>query len=106
MSALAIEMGQKNHEIVPTTLISRIAGLKKVHAVSVAAGGERILQGGATKAIALLHKNKLIYHTNKQYDGYKLTYLGYDYLALKTLAQRSVLASCAHRFHLSALAAR
>ncbi len=45
----AVEMGMKNHEIVPTQLIARIAGLKS---------------GMAFKIIAILHKNKLIYHEN------------------------------------------
>ena len=47
----AIEMGMKNHELVPTTLIARIAGLKK---------------GGAYKVIKLLHRNKLVFHENKK----------------------------------------
>ncbi|GAB5366083.1 hypothetical protein AAMO2058_001113900 [Amorphochlora amoebiformis] len=69
----AVEMGMKNHEIVPTELICRIAGLKK---------------GGASKMITLLHKNKLIFHDAKKYDGYRLTYLGYDFLALKAFSAR------------------
>lgn len=73
----AIEMGQKNHELVPTPLICRIAGLKG---------------GGAFKIIInLLHKNKLIFHESKQYDGYRLTYLGYDYLALRAFVTRGVI---------------
>ncbi len=72
----AIEMGQKNHDVVPTPLIARIAGLKR---------------GGAAKAITLLHKNKLIYHDAKKYDGYRLTYTGYDYLALRTFVSRGLI---------------
>jgi RIO kinase 2 len=70
-------MGQKNHELVPTPLICRIAGLKS---------------GGAFKVINSLHKNKLLFHQSEQYDGYRLTYMGYDYLALKAFVSRGVVA--------------
>lgn len=30
-------------------------------------------------------------HTGKKYDGYKLAYLGYDYLALQTFIKRGIL---------------
>jgi hypothetical protein len=73
----AVEMGQKNHELVPTPLICRIAGLKT---------------GGAFKVINSLHKNKLLFHQSDQYDGYRLTYMGYDYLALKVFVSRGVVA--------------
>jgi len=69
----AIELGMKNHELVPTTLIVTLARLK---------------HGGAKKAIEVLHKNKLLWHSGAQYDGYRLTYPGYDFLALKALAAR------------------
>ncbi|KAK2080467.1 hypothetical protein QBZ16_000320 [Prototheca wickerhamii] len=51
----AVEMGQKNHEIVPSTLVDTIARLK--------------------------------------YDGYRLTNLGYDYLAIRTLTARGNMVS-------------
>eukprot|EP00466_Bigelowiella_natans_P008172 jgi/Bigna1/92478/estExt_fgenesh1_pm.C_260019 len=69
----AVEMGMKNHEVVPTKLICQIAGLK---------------HGGAHKLIGNLHRNKLIYHDAKKYDGYRLTYRGYDFLALKAFKAR------------------
>jgi len=72
---LAVEMGMKNHEFVPTPLINSIAKLKR---------------GGSYKFLNLLHRNKLVYHESKKYDGYKLTYLGYDFLALKTFRERNV----------------
>ena len=72
----------KNHELVPTPLIARIANLKK---------------GGAMKNIRLLHKNKLIFHEAKKYDGYRLTYLGYDYLALKAMVQRGMITGLGRR---------
>eukprot|EP01103_Thecamoeba_quadrilineata_P012628 TRINITY_DN32_c0_g2_i1.p1 TRINITY_DN32_c0_g2~~TRINITY_DN32_c0_g2_i1.p1 ORF type:complete len:492 (-),score=107.37 TRINITY_DN32_c0_g2_i1:93-1532(-) len=71
-----VEMGMKNHEIVPTQLIAAIAKLKR---------------GGTFKSLTELHKNKLIFHDAKKYDGYKLTYGGYDFLALKALTQRSTI---------------
>ncbi|CEI96038.1 Putative Atypical/RIO/RIO2 protein kinase [Rhizopus microsporus] len=53
----AVEMGSKNHEVVPTSLIAQIAQLR---------------------------------HGD---DGYRLTYGGYDYLALKTFAKRGTVYS-------------
>ncbi|CAM0884004.1 unnamed protein product [Alopecurus aequalis] len=74
----ACEMGMRNHEIVPAELVDRIAGLK---------------HGGTYKVLRNLLKNKLVHHENKKYDGYRLTYLGYDFLAIKTLVNRGVFAS-------------
>lgn len=78
----AVEMGMKNHDLVPTPLICKIAGLKA---------------GGAFKHIGSLHRNKLIVHENKKYDGYRLTYQGYDYLALKALTARGVISGIGSR---------
>ncbi|OCL08602.1 hypothetical protein AOQ84DRAFT_318143 [Glonium stellatum] len=67
----AVEMGSKNHEIVPTPLITQIAGLR---------GGS-----GVHKCISSLAKVGLIAKVkNAKYDGYRLTYGGLDYLALNT----------------------
>uniref|UniRef100_A0ACD5VVY6 Uncharacterized protein n=1 Tax=Avena sativa TaxID=4498 RepID=A0ACD5VVY6_AVESA len=74
----ACEMGMRNHEIVPAELVDRIAGLK---------------HGGTYKVLRNLLKNKLVHHDSKKYDGYRLTYLGYDFLAIKTLVNRGVFAS-------------
>ncbi|KAL4854074.1 Serine/threonine-protein kinase rio2 [Chlorella vulgaris] len=74
----AVEMGQKNHEIVPSSLVDTIAGLK---------------HGGTFKCLKLLLRNKLVHHDNSKYDGYRLTYLGYDYLAIKALVNRGVISS-------------
>ncbi|EFN51844.1 hypothetical protein CHLNCDRAFT_27453, partial [Chlorella variabilis] len=73
----AVEMGQKNHEIVPCSLIDSIAGLK---------------HGGTFKCLKHLLRNKLVHHDNSKYDGYRLTYLGYDYLAIKALVNRGAIA--------------
>ena len=69
-------MGSKNHELVPTTLIERIAKLR---------GGA----GSAHKSISAIAKVGLIARVKEaKYDGYRLTYGGLDYLALHTYAQR------------------
>jgi len=78
----AIELGMKNHEIVPTPLIESLSKLGR---------------GGTFKALAVLHKFKLIYHERKSYDGYKLTYAGYDYLALKALCEREAVTAVANQ---------
>lgn len=52
-TSLAIEMGMKNHELVPTVLISKIAGFKSG-------------PGIAYKIIKGLHRNKLVYHESKK----------------------------------------
>eukprot|EP00002_Diphylleia_rotans_P007770 TRINITY_DN17435_c0_g1_i1.p1 TRINITY_DN17435_c0_g1~~TRINITY_DN17435_c0_g1_i1.p1 ORF type:complete len:470 (-),score=105.60 TRINITY_DN17435_c0_g1_i1:82-1491(-) len=69
----AVEMGLKNHELVPAQLIESIAGLKR---------------GGAYRGLQNLLKHKLVHHDSKKYDGYKLTYLGYDFLALRAMTNR------------------
>ncbi|TKA79348.1 hypothetical protein B0A49_01705 [Cryomyces minteri] len=67
----AVEMGSKNHELVPTPLIAQISGLR---------GGT-----GVHKCISNLAKVGLIAKVkNAKYDGYRLTYGGLDYLALNT----------------------
>ena len=66
-------MGSRNHEIVPTSLIAHIADVRY----------------GIQKLVANLAKQNLIAKVqNAKYDGYRLTYGGYDYLALKTLSKR------------------
>ncbi|NXK04212.1 RIOK2 kinase, partial [Herpetotheres cachinnans] len=75
----AVEMGMKNHEIVPASLIASIASLK---------------HGGCNKILRELVKHKLLaYERTKTVQGYRLTNAGYDYLALKTLSSRQVIHS-------------
>ncbi|KAM9821395.1 serine/threonine-protein kinase RIO2 [Syngnathus typhle] len=75
----AVEMGMKNHEIVPVSLLSSIASLK---------------HGGCNKILRELVKHKLVvYERAKTVQGYRLNFGGYDYLALKTLSSRDVIAS-------------
>ncbi|XP_032012652.1 serine/threonine-protein kinase RIO2 isoform X2 [Hylobates moloch] len=74
-----VEMGMKNHEIVPGSLIASIASLK---------------HGGCNKVLRELVKHKLIaWERTKTVQGYRLTNAGYDYLALKTLSSRQVVES-------------
>ena len=93
----AIEMGMKNHDLVPVPLIVMISALK---------------HGGIQKILSNLLRDKLITHEHKmyvaaeleddqeidaflfyRYDGYKLTYAGYDYLALRAMVKRGTIAS-------------
>ena len=74
----AVEMGMKNHEVVPVPLITVISGLR---------------HGGAIKCLREVHRHKLVHREAKRYEGYRLTYLGYDYLAMRALSKRSVLKS-------------
>ncbi|XP_039196335.1 serine/threonine-protein kinase RIO2 isoform X1 [Crotalus tigris] len=75
----AVEMGMKNHEIVPPSLIASIASLK---------------HGGCNKILKELTKHRLIsYERSKTVQGYRLTNGGYDYLALKTLTSRDMICS-------------
>lgn len=70
----AVEMGMKNHELVPTALVASIADLK---------------HGGSHKILRELSKHKLLcYEKAGRVEGYRLTFSGYDYLALKALTIR------------------
>ncbi|OCH95790.1 RIO1-domain-containing protein [Obba rivulosa] len=75
----AVEMGSKNHEVVPTVLIVQISGLRN---------------GGVNKILGSLAKRNLVARVqNSRYDGYRLTYGGYDYLAIRALSKRDTLYS-------------
>ncbi|GLJ42583.1 hypothetical protein SUGI_0882710 [Cryptomeria japonica] len=69
-------MGMRNHEIVPVELVDRIAGLK---------------HGGTYKNLRTLLRHKLVHHDSSKYDGFRLTYMGYDFLAIKTFVIRGVI---------------
>ncbi|KAH7727554.1 RIO-2 kinase [Aphelenchoides avenae] len=69
-------MGMKNHEMVPLPLISSIAGIHR---------------GATARALSDLAKQRLTsYERGKRYDGFRLTNLGYDFLALRALCSRGV----------------
>ncbi|KAL9102956.1 MAG: hypothetical protein Q9163_001943 [Psora crenata] len=79
-----VEIGSKNHEVVPTPLIIQLSNLR---------GGS-----GVHKCISTLAKANLIARMqNAKYDGYRLTYGGLDYLALHTHLKRSILYSTGPR---------
>ncbi|KAL7937931.1 RIO1 family domain-containing protein [Trichoderma chlorosporum] len=81
----AVEMGSKNHEIVPTPLIEKLARLR---------GGA----SGVHRSISALAKVGLIARVKEaKYDGYRLTYGGLDYLALHTHASRKDVYSVGNR---------
>ncbi|XBW38795.1 hypothetical protein QEN19_004379 [Hanseniaspora menglaensis] len=76
-----VERGSINHELVPTSLIYRLSTMMKS-------------QGGTNRAISDLAKLNLITKIrNAKYDGYKLTYKGIDYLALRTLLANDIIYS-------------
>ncbi|KAI0237044.1 Serine/threonine-protein kinase rio2, partial [Massospora cicadina] len=69
----------QNHEVVPTQLITQIASLR-------AGGAHKLL-------VALARRNLVARVQNSKYDGYRLTYGGYDYLALKAFTKRETVTS-------------
>jgi RIO kinase 2 len=77
---MAVEMGHRNHELVPMQLIESIAKMQR---------------GKAYKVMQQLLKHKLVHHAGPL--GYKLTYLGYDYLALRTFVARGVIKGVGRR---------
>ena len=79
----AIEMGMKNHELVPAQLIQSIAKLKRANTF---------------KIIQNLLKHKLILHKNTKFDGYALNYPGYDYLALRVFMKRGHITKLGNKF--------
>jgi len=78
----AVEMGSRNHEIVPVSLIANIAKLR---------------YGGVNRFLTTLCDNRLLFHNVKTYDGFKLTQLGYDVLALHTLFKRGKICSVSNQ---------
>ncbi|ELP94751.1 serine/threonine protein kinase RIO2, putative [Entamoeba invadens IP1] len=72
----AIEMGMRNHELVPLELIVQLS---------------KMTSSLVSRCMKDLHKNSLVWHTITPYNGYRLTYLGYDYLALRALSQRDII---------------
>ncbi|CAD8213063.1 unnamed protein product [Paramecium octaurelia] len=73
---VAVEMGMKNHEFVPVQLIEKISKVKRANAYQI---------------LQQLLKHKLVQHVAKKYDGYRLTYLGYDFLALSAFYKRGTI---------------
>jgi RIO kinase 2 len=63
---------------VPVPLIDSISGLK---------------HGGAVRCLRSLLRHKLVHHDGSKYEAYRLTPLGYDFLAIRALAARGSFAS-------------
>jgi len=78
----AVEMAMKNHEFAPVPLIE-----------SIAKGNRGLIY----KILQSLLRNKLVAHDGKQYDGYRLTYHGYDYLAIRALVARGTVTGVGRR---------
>ncbi|OII73917.1 kinase domain-containing protein [Cryptosporidium ubiquitum] len=78
----AVEMGMRNHEYVSPQLIESISNLRRT-------GSYQLLQN--------LLRNKLVSRESKIYEGYKLSYLGYDFLALRALNKRGIISSVGAR---------
>jgi len=72
----AIEMGMRNHELVPMQLVESIA---------------KVRTGGVHKLMGDLLRNSLVHRDRSKYEGYRLTYMGYDYLALHTFVARGTI---------------
>ena len=73
----AVEIGMKNHALVPAALIASLA---------------RLRHGGTGKILSALLRDKLLSHDRSVgYDGYRLTNSGYDILALHQLKVRKVI---------------
>jgi len=73
----AAETGSLNHEVVPATLIASLSGLQH-------AGLNKIMSGLAKRSLIAREKNI-------KYDGWRLTYGGYDWLAVKALREKELL---------------
>ena len=69
-------MGMRNHEWVPLPIVERLSKCKK---------------SLVKHLIETLQKYKLISHISKPYEGYKLQFTGYDYLALSVFRKLGVI---------------
>lgn len=82
---IQVERASKDHEIVPTPLIERFSRTK---------GGV----SGVHKSISALAKTGLIARVKEaKYDGYRLTYGGFDYLAVHNHSTRKEIYSVGSR---------
>ncbi|KAH0864756.1 hypothetical protein HID58_081967 [Brassica napus] len=77
----AVEMGMRNVSTSPLYSLSYYPGLFD-SSISFLFSYYKVLKN--------LLKYKLLHHDRSKYDGFRLTYLGYDFLAIKTLVNRGV----------------
>eukprot|EP00924_Labyrinthula_sp_SR-Ha-C_P014915 augustus_masked-scaffold_9-processed-gene-2.8-mRNA-1 protein AED:0.09 eAED:0.09 QI:0/-1/0/1/-1/1/1/0/432 len=75
-----IELGMKDHAEVPTSILPGLCKLR---------------HGGLSKVLSTVHRHKLVHHENKVVDSYRLTTLGYDFLALKALVKLEIVSGIA-----------
>jgi RIO kinase 2 len=70
-------------------------GVEKVRGVLCrsADGAASHRRGGTYSCLKTLLKHKLVHHDGCKYDGFRLTYLGYDFLALRTMLARGTIAA-------------
>lgn len=80
----AVEKGSHTHEVVPTKLIHQLSNLKQG-------------SGTTNRCISELAKLDLISRLrNAKYDGYRLTYNGFDLCALKSIHMRGNMEELQH----------
>lgn len=53
--------------------------------------------GGTYRHLRTLLRYKLVHHDQNKYDGYRLTYMGYDFLAIRTLLARGHISAVGRR---------
>jgi RIO kinase 2 len=86
-------MGSKNHQVVPTSLIAQISGLRSGVNKFLGSLAKRDLvskvQNAKCRASSLSQSVLTDGGHESRDDGYKLTYGGYDFLAMRALSKRS-----------------
>eukprot|EP01071_Lankesteria_metandrocarpae_P001720 Lankesteria_metandrocarpae@DN1808_c0_g1_i1.p1 len=78
----AVEQSMRNHELVPVPVVAQLAKMRRPL---------------VKQHLSTLLKHKLIAHDGTAYDGYKLTYLGYDFLVLRHFAKKNLLSGVGMR---------
>lgn len=78
----AVERAMRNHEFAPTGVIQNLVKFNR---------------GGTYKILQSCLKQKLVVRESKVYEGYRLTYHGYDFLALRTLIRRGTITGAGRR---------
>lgn len=73
----ALEVGAKSYEYVPKEVVARLAKLRNQ--------GIREILGN------LMHQDLVAYERSKAYEGYRLTWKGYDFLAVNALMSRGLI---------------
>ncbi|CAO1626026.1 unnamed protein product [Parajaminaea phylloscopi] len=78
-----VEQGSRAHHVVPSASIPQLSGLH---------------HSGLNRLIASLAKRNLIAREqNIKYDGYRLTYGGYDFLAVRAMKEKDHVQAVGHR---------